>query len=197
MDVEIHFSFQGHSYYIWKISCKERHGIFQNLGQKLCFPFHFYLHNSTHPWIFIYLHPCLHRLSNCYIYAQIHGSSDSSIHKSTSPWILISLYLYNHRSTDLMVSTKSHQKSPPNLLLFGPQICNIRQGLAHDISPWIWYLTTQDCSKTAHCLQMKPAPFAQIFIYLPPQIYGSSDLYISTSIDPQIPNICRSSDPSF
>ena len=35
------------------------------------------------------------------------------------------------------------------------------------------------------------------FISLPPQIYGCSELYISTSIDPWIPNIWKSLDPSI
>ena len=55
--------------------------------------------------------------------------------------------------------------------------------------------------KTAHHLQMKPVPFAQIFISLPPQIYESSDLhiqiYVSSDLHTSAPWIHRSSDPSI
>ena len=44
--------------------------------------------------------------------------------------------------------------------------------------------------------QLCPAIFPQIFISPPPQIYVSPDIHVFTSIVPQIPSICRSSDPS-
>ena len=150
-------------------------GFFKIWAKNFASPF---ISTSINPHIFGSSYIYIHASMDCQIVAYMHISMDPDIFVSLQPWF--------HRSYGL------YKKSPKS-----PYCLSLRSAILDKGWPWIWYLTTQDCSKTAHHLQMKPAPCSQILISLPPQIYRSSDLYISTSIDQQIPNICRSSDSSF
>ena len=146
-------------------------------------------------WIFIYLHPCLHGLSNSYIYAQIHGSPDSSVSTSTNPWILISLYIYNYGSTDLMVSTSTDPQIPISVhsqiciseaylcfhgsrdLLFFiflhlwiyRSLTSMDHQIPASVHPWVH----RSLVSTSTNPQILGSVFAQICISLPPWIYRS------------------------